>query len=110
MQPCKGAIAVCGRGRVGLITKPLPERTVRDGAPRDAWHGVTIWPIEFFGKPWQSLAPEVLAVLEDRRRKTPVNPPSPKILPPYLPSPESPDAPETIAPGVDSFSGGTSAT
>jgi hypothetical protein len=66
MEPCKGAVAICGLGRLGLIESDEPQEvTYGDGTASKAWIGKHIWPLEFFGLPWSSRNPRVLMTCAD---------------------------------------------
>lgn len=65
MKPHRGAIALCAKGEVGLITSECPQPNVdrRDGyiyfdQPMK-WRGIHLSP-DKFGRPWSSQEPEVL--------------------------------------------------
>lgn len=69
MKPCKGALAGCSQGRIGIIECDAPQ-TVRylDGTTGEAWTGRHIWPLDWFGKPWSSRNPKVYAYVGEPKR------------------------------------------
>lgn len=59
MKPRKGAIAVCSRGILGLITSEQPEEVeYPDGNKGVAWTGIQL--DHNPGAPWSSREPKVL--------------------------------------------------
>ena len=63
----KGAIAICSRGRKGLITSDGPvEVTYEDGSKGMAWTGVHLGPA-VLGQPWSSRNPTVLQQTSHRQ-------------------------------------------
>jgi len=64
-SPRRGAIALCTRNILGLITSKTPQEvTYRDGGKAMAWTGVCIHPEEFAGRPWSSRTPRVVAFVD----------------------------------------------
>ena len=69
----KGVLAVCRNGHVGIIDvdEPIEKVDKCNRGSRSApttqyiWTGKHIWPLELFGKPWQSCNPKPLAQLTD---------------------------------------------
>ena len=64
-KPCKGAIALCGAGTIGLITEDEPrEITYSDGNKSVAYVGIQLTDaIAPIGSPWSSRDPKILARL-----------------------------------------------
>jgi hypothetical protein len=59
-KPQKGAIAICSRGILGLITSDKPEEVkYSDGNTGLAWTGIQIGE-NTFGQKWSSRNPKVL--------------------------------------------------
>ncbi len=67
MEPRKNAIAVCGKGALGLITSDEPEMlTFTDGTSRLCWIGIHLTDkVRKPGSYWCSANPEVVGYLED---------------------------------------------
>lgn len=76
MQPKRGAIAVCSRGYIGIITADEPtEITYPDGNKGSAWLGIQLTdkpPIDAdwkgqkgIGTPWSSRTPRVIGYVSD---------------------------------------------
>jgi len=68
LEPKKGAIAICSRGCLGLITKDKPKKiTYKDGNHGVAYIGIHIEEGEktTIGSPWSSRSPRVICHVED---------------------------------------------
>lgn len=65
MLPRRGAIAVCSKGSIGIITSDEPvEVTYPDGSKSMAWVGLHLTDkIAKIGEPWSSRTPTVLLYL-----------------------------------------------
>jgi hypothetical protein len=67
MKPCRGAIAFCSRGFLGLITHDtLQEITYLNGDKDMAWIGIQLNDDGGeFGAPWSSRNPRVVGHISD---------------------------------------------
>lgn len=65
LKPCRGAVAYCSKGYLGLITHDAPQRVrYPDGTSALAWCGVRL-DAGHHGEPWSSRTPDVRAVVAD---------------------------------------------
>lgn len=66
IAPGYGALALCGRGRLGLITSVTPTVRRQDESGRviRTWKGVHL-DKSYRGKSWQSRSPQVLGYADD---------------------------------------------
>lgn len=71
-QPRRGALAICSRGCLGLITSQSPERIdYPDGGEGIAWTGVHLLPCAWeggppnAGAPWSSRTPRVVGHIDE---------------------------------------------
>ena len=64
LRPCKGAIALCSRGQIGIIDadEPKPVR-YSDGSTGEAWTGIHL-SADLLGKPWSSRIPRVVGHIQ----------------------------------------------
>jgi hypothetical protein len=76
MMPKKNDIAICGAGRIGIITCDEPQPIYYADTPSpigEGWIGIHIAPLNWAGKPWSSRNPTVIAHLDETGHYIPAN-------------------------------------